>query len=83
MDGSVVGKGEGREEIGWNGSEEPGGGEGLGSQRERSRHFFLLFCVGSLGSLLFFPLTHTNLWDSPYLSLPFDRIFSFSEFGIC
>lgn len=85
MDGSVVGKGEGREEIGWNGmgarSQEE---ERVWVVRERGADiFFLLFCVGSLGSLLFFPLTHTNLWDSPYLSLPFDCIFSFSEFGIC
>lgn len=67
----------------WNGSEEPEGGKRLGSQRERSRHFFCLKVVGSLGSLLLFPLTHTNLWDIPYLSLPFDRIFSFSGFGVC
>lgn len=50
----------------WNESKWLEGGEGLGSQRERSRHFFFLKVVGSLGSLLFFPLTHTNLWDIPY-----------------
>lgn len=56
MDGSVVGKGEGREEIGWNGSEEPGGGEGLGSQRERSRHFFSAFLRGISWFLALLPI---------------------------
>lgn len=49
----------------WNESKWLEGGEGLGSQRERGRHFFCLKVVGSLGSLLFFPLIHTNLWDIP------------------